>query len=72
MHRICTLYTCRYPFSGSTPTNLARLHASVSHYSREVDCYQVKILIASGMDEVAQLVRKITEDIHTNTKVTLS
>ena len=63
-------HTHRYPFSGSCPTNLARLHASVSHYSPSVDNYEVKILIASGLEEMAQLVRRIADDAHRNSKVT--
>ena len=60
---------CRYPFSGSAPTNLARLHASVSHYSSAEDRYQVRILIAAGVEETAQIVRRIAEETHRNSKV---
>lgn len=54
--------TCSYPYGGNVPLNLARLHASVAHYCPRQDGYQVKVMCTSGCEEVAGLVRSITED----------
>ncbi|CAI8005909.1 Protein shortage in chiasmata 1 ortholog [Geodia barretti] len=53
-----------YPYGGSVPLNLARLHASVAHYSLQHgdDDYLVKIVCVSDCHEAAQLVRTISED----------
>ena len=61
---------CSYPYGGSVPLNLARLHASVAHYCPRQDAYQVKVMCASGYEEAAQLVRSITEETHKKTEVT--
>ena len=53
---------CSYPYGGSTPLNLARLHASVAHYSLQQDDYQVKIRCLSDCAQVAELVRTVSED----------
>ena len=64
----CVAYS--YAYGGSVPLNLARLHASVAHYCPRQDAYQVKIICASGCEEVAQLVRSITEETRRQTEVT--
>ena len=55
-------FMCSYPYGGSIPLNLARLHASVAHYSTREDGYQVKVLCVSGREEAASQVRSIVED----------
>jgi hypothetical protein len=51
-----------YPYGGSIPLNLARLHASVAHYCPRQDAYQVKVMCASGCEETAHLVRSLAEE----------
>ena len=61
-----------YPYGGSVPVNLARLHASVAHYSTSQDAYRVKVMCASGCEEVAQLVRSIADETRSQSEVLVS
>lgn len=60
---------CSYPYGGNVPLNLARLFASVAHYCPRQDDYNAKVMCASGHEEVAHLVRTITEETHRQTEV---
>lgn len=60
---------CSYPYGGNVPLNLARLYASVAHYCPRQDDYSAKVMCASCHDEVAHLVRSITEETHRQTEV---
>ena len=61
--------TCSYPFGGSVPINLARLHASVAHYCPKQHQYEVKVLCTTSIEEAARLSRRIAEETHKTTKV---
>lgn len=63
------MLTCSYPYGGSVPVNLARLHASVAHYSPSQHHYQVKVLCASGPEEAIRFSRRIAEETHRTAKV---
>jgi len=62
-------HACSYPYGGCVPLNLARLHASVAHYSPQQDAYEVKVMCTSGCEEAAYLVRSITEETHRQSEV---
>ena len=63
---------CSYPYGGSVPLNLARLHASVAHYSsQDSSDYLVKVICVSDRMEAAQLVRTISEDTRKQNEVAI-
>ncbi len=51
------------------PANLARLHASVSHYSSNQHHYEVKVLCASSPEEAIRFSRRVVEETHRASKV---
>ena len=66
---VCVCVFHSYPYGGNVPLNLARLHASVPHYSPRQDAYQVKIICTAGLEELAYLVRNIVGEIRSNSQV---
>ncbi|XP_072025479.1 protein shortage in chiasmata 1 ortholog-like [Amphiura filiformis] len=57
-----------YPLGGQTVNNLARLQAALTQFSIKNDGYEVKVLFADGLCEVAQLIRQIVDNAAKTTR----
>ena len=60
---------CRQTFGGSCSRTIARLLASVAHFSLEANGFEVRLVYAFDNDETARAMRDIGEHAYENTTV---